>query len=80
MPETAPASKIEAVRRYGGEPVLVPVAEVFRFLEEHRWEQQPYAFIHPWTNRDVMIGHGTMGLEIVHDLEQLTTAGTAIEE
>ncbi|NIU76733.1 MAG: pyridoxal-phosphate dependent enzyme, partial [Gammaproteobacteria bacterium] len=26
---------------------------------------EPYAFIHPWTNRDLMIGHATLGLEIV---------------
>ncbi len=67
MPQSAPASKVEAVRAYGGIPILVPTEEVFRFLREHAWEEEPYAFIHPWTNRDVMIGHGTMGLEIIAD-------------
>ena len=47
MPDTAPATKVEAVRKYGGEPILVPTAEVFRFLKERAWEQEPYAFIHP---------------------------------
>lgn len=65
MPDTAPASKVQAVRDYGGEPILVTRDEVFAFLREHKWEQEPYAFIHPWTNRDVMIGHGTMALEIL---------------
>ncbi len=73
MPDTAPPTKIEAVRRYGGEPVLVPMAEVFRFLKEHLWEDEPYAFIHPWTNRNVMIGHATMGLEIIDDLPDVDT-------
>ena len=59
MPDTAPRTKIDAVRRYGGEPVLVPTEEVFRFLRERGWEKEPFAFIHPWTNRDLMIGHGT---------------------
>lgn len=68
MPDTAPQTKIDAVRRYGGEPVLVPMDEVFRFLKQHRWESEPYAFIHPWTNRNVMIGHGTIGLEIFEEL------------
>ena len=68
MPDTAPKTKIDAVRAYGGEPVLVPVAEVFRYLKEHGWEREPYAFIHPWTNRNVMTGHGSLGLEIVDDL------------
>jgi threonine dehydratase len=67
MPETAPRPKIEAVKAYGGIPVLVPTAELFRFLKEHLWEQEPYSFIHPWTNRQVMIGHGSMGLEIMDD-------------
>lgn len=67
MPTSAPTSKIEAVKRYGGEPVLVPMAEVFRFLKEHLWENEPYAFIHPWTNRDVWIGHASIGLEIIAD-------------
>ena len=67
MPETAPAPKIEAVKAYGGIPVLVPMPEVFRFLQEHLWEQEPYSFIHPWTNRQVMIGHGSLGLEIMED-------------
>ena len=73
MPDSAPATKIEAVKRYGGEAVLVPMAEVFRFLKEHLWEQEPYAFIHPWTSRDVMTGHGTIGLEIIEDCPQVET-------
>ena len=73
MPESAPRTKIDAVRAWGGEPVLVPTAEVFRFLKEHGWEQEPYAFIHPWTNRDVMTGHGSLGLEIAEDLPDVDT-------
>ena len=64
MPDNAPNTKIEAVRAYGGTPVLVPVDELFRFLREHGWESEPYAYIHPWTNRNVMLGHASMGLEI----------------
>jgi threonine dehydratase len=67
MPETAPSPKIEAVKAYGGIPLLVPTPEVFRFLQEHLWEQESYSFIHPWTNRQVIIGHGSLGLEIMDD-------------
>lgn len=73
MPETAPASKVEAVRRLGGTPVLKPMEEVFRYLKEHLWEEEPNAFIHPWTNRNVRIGHGTMGLEILQDCPDVET-------
>jgi len=68
MPDGAPAAKVEAVRRLGGEPLLVPAPEVFRFLEEREWERRPEAFVHPWIDRQVMIGHGTLGLELVEDL------------
>ena len=73
MPETAPRSKIDAVRAYGATPVLVPVEEVFRFLREHGWEEEPYSFIHPWTNPDVMTGHGSLGLEILADMPDVET-------
>jgi len=73
MPDTAPKTKIEAVRALGGEPVLVPTAEVFRYLKEHGWEDEAQAFVHPWTNRDVMTGHGSMGLEIVEDCPEVET-------
>jgi threonine dehydratase len=73
MPESAPTAKIEAVRSYGGQPILVPVAQVFDFLRERSWEHEPFAFIHPWTNRDVMIGHGSIGLEIVGDMPAVDT-------
>jgi threonine dehydratase len=73
MPETAPLPKIEAVKAYGGIPVLLPTPEVFRFLQEHLWQQEPYSFIHPWTNRQVMIGHGSLGLEIMDDAPDVDT-------
>lgn len=73
MPDTAPLPKIEAVKAYGGIPVLRPISEVFRYLQEHLWEQEAYAFIHPWTDRQVMVGHGSMGLEIMDDAADIET-------
>ncbi len=73
MPDTAPLPKIEAVKAYGGIPVLIPISEVFRFLQEHLWEQEPYSFIHPWTNGQVMTGHGSLGLEIMGDAPDVDT-------
>jgi len=73
MPDTAPATKIEAFERLGGTPVLVPVPELFRFLEERGWENEPYAFVHPWTDRKLRIGHGTLALEILDDAPDVET-------
>ncbi len=73
VPDDAPTNKIEAVKQYGGEVVLTPRDELFRYMQEHGWEEEPYAFIHPWTNRYLMIGHGTIGLEILADLPAVRT-------
>jgi threonine dehydratase len=73
MPEHAPRTKVDAVRRLGGNPVLVPRAEVFRFLKERLWEDEPYLFVHPWIDREVLIGHGTLALEIHAELPDVAT-------
>jgi len=73
MPDSAPRTKIAAIEAYGGEPVLVPVAEVFDYLKQRRWEDEPYTFIHPWTNLDVMTGHGSLGLELIEDVPELSS-------
>lgn len=65
MPDTAPETKVRAMEAYGGTPVLVPGAEVFRFMTEEGWKDEPYTFIHPWRE---MAGSATIGLEIVEDM------------
>lgn len=71
MPEHAPRTKVEAMRALGGTPVLVPVEEVFAFLRERRWEREPYAFVHPWFDADLLAGHGSLGAEIVEALPEV---------
>ncbi|MEZ4523916.1 MAG: pyridoxal-phosphate dependent enzyme [Thermomicrobiales bacterium] len=73
MPHGAPRSKADAVRAYGGEPVFVTTDELFGYMRNRGWEGQDYAFIHPWTNRDVLIGHGSCGFEIAEDLPDVGT-------
>jgi len=73
MPDKAPQTKIDAVRALGGTVQLTPMPEVFRYMKEHLWEDEPYAFVHPWTDRRVMTGHGSMGLEIIADLPNVET-------
>ena len=73
MPHGAPQTKADAVRAYGGEPVFVEHEEIFDFMRNAGWEGQDYAFVHPWTNRNVLIGHGSAGFEIVEDLPEVET-------
>jgi threonine dehydratase len=71
MPESAPAAKVAAVERLGGTPRLVSRDELFAFLQEHRWEDEPYAFIHPWTEPRLLAGHATLGLELAEQAPEL---------
>jgi len=73
MPENAPESKIEAMRSYGGTPVLVTREHLFDYMANHGWNDEPYAFIHPWIDPVVMAGAGTIGLEILEDLPDVET-------
>jgi threonine dehydratase len=70
MPETAPAAKAAAVRDYGAELVQVPMADLLRTAEEVR-EARGRIMVHPWENRALIAGHGTLGLEILDDLPEV---------
>ena len=65
LPETAPPAKIEGFRAAGGTPRLVTVPELFRFLKEHLWEDEPYLFVHPWTCPLVHRGHASLAVELL---------------
>jgi threonine dehydratase len=68
VPETAPETKIAAVRRYGGEVIKVPVAEWFQIFLTRQREGMTGLFVHPYSDPDVMAGNGVAGLEILEDL------------
>jgi threonine dehydratase len=68
MPDSAPATKVNAVKRLGASIVQVPFDEWWQTLRDHGREGMDGRFIHPVADRDVMAGNGTIGLEIVEDL------------
>jgi threonine dehydratase len=69
MPEDAPTSKMDAVRAYGAEIVLHgDRATLFEKLEEVR-ERTGATFVHPFDDPNGLAGAGTLGLEILDQLE-----------
>lgn len=67
MPVTTPQLKIDAVRNLGGEVVLV--GESFTDAYEHALkleQEQGLNFVHPFDDKDVIAGQGTIGMEILH--------------
>ena len=73
VPDTTPSIKIETMESYGMEVVKMPFDEMVKWINEKGWEKEPNNFIHPWHNRDLQAGHGTMGLEILSDLPDVET-------
>lgn len=68
MPDSAPVTKVEAVRRLGAEIVFLPYDEWWATLVNHGREGMRGTFIHPVADHGVMAGNGTIGLEIAEDL------------
>jgi len=68
MPDSAPQTKVDAVRRLGASIVSLPYDEWWATLVNHGRDGMRGAFIHPVADRAVMAGNGTIGLEISEDL------------
>src|SRR5689334_18390369 len=58
MLDSAPAAKVEGVRRFGGEPLLKPRPELLAWMSQRGWESEPQTFIHPFADPMVQAGHG----------------------
>ncbi len=70
VPETAAQSKVDAVRRLGATVVPVPFAQWWAMLVTPPDDPQ---FIHPVADRDVLLGNGTIALEILDLIPDVTT-------
>jgi threonine dehydratase len=69
--DTAPATKVEGVKRWGGTPIPMPRADLLEWMSAQAWRSEPEAFIHPFADPDVMAGHGGLGLELLEDMPDL---------
>jgi threonine dehydratase len=69
VPDNAPATKIDAVRRYGAKVIQEPFDEVWKVAVTHHYPPlEDWVFIHPFADVRMMAGNGTAGLEILEDL------------
>ncbi|MEM7500756.1 MAG: threonine ammonia-lyase, biosynthetic [Pseudomonadota bacterium] len=70
MPETTPSIKVRAVKNLGGEVVLHGDNYDEAFAEAQRTQQsEGLTFIHPFDDPDVIAGQGTIGAEILRQLD-----------
>lgn len=74
MPLGVPVPKLLATRGYGAEVVLQgeTVAEPLRLAAEHA-ERTGAVLIHPFDHHDIVVGQGTLGLEVMDDVPDVET-------
>ena len=71
MPESTPANYVDATRGYGAE-IHFAANVGAAFAEVAEYERQGWAYIHPFDDPVVIAGQGTIGLEILEDVPQVT--------
>jgi threonine dehydratase len=69
VPEHAPKAKTDAIERYGGRVIRVPYEEWWNVLVTGRYEGADGMFVHPVADERVMAGNGTIGLELLEQLD-----------
>ena len=74
MPETAPAVKVEGVKRWGGEVVLAGrTSEDRRIKAEELAKKDGLAVVPPFDHPDIVAGQATVALEIGEQLPEVET-------
>lgn len=77
MPESTPAVYVNATRGYGAEVDLQPtIADAFSRVAHFR--SAGMVFVHPFDDPLVMAGQGTIGLEILEDLPDVSDVFVSI--
>ena len=72
MPDGAPITKVEATKSYGAEVVLVPGVYDDAYNKALELQKEKgYTFVHPFDDEDVIAGQGTIGLEILDQLDYI---------
>ena len=69
VPDHAPQTKIAAIERYGGRVIKVPFDEWWQVMMDGRYEGVDGLFVHPVDNDRVIAGNGTIGLELLEQLD-----------
>jgi threonine dehydratase len=72
-PDHAPRAKLDAIERLGGRVVPVPFDRWWQAMEEGSYPGLDGCFVHPVRDPAVIAGNGTIGLELMEDLDAIDT-------
>lgn len=76
--DTAPAAKLDAIRRLGADIVQAPYEECWQAVESHGSPRMKGRFVHPFDDDAFISGNGTAGLEIMEDLPDVDAVIAAV--
>lgn len=71
VPDRAPQVKLDALARLGATILKVPFDVWWTTMVEHQYPGLGGVFVHPFEDERVMAGNGTIGLEILEDLNDV---------
>jgi threonine dehydratase len=74
VPDNAPETKLEAIKRFGAKVIQVSFDEVWKVVTTHRYGPLDKSiFIHPFSDPRMIAGNGTIGLEILEDIPEVNS-------
>ena len=76
MPHTASQSKIDATESYGGEVILTK--EKMMDTCQKLIDEENLSFVHPFDDLDIIMGQGTVALEVINEIKNLDYAFVSI--
>jgi len=76
MPHTASQSKIDATESYGGEVILTK--EKMMDTCQKLIDEENLSFVHPFDDLDILMGQGTVALEVINEIKNLEYAFISI--
>ena len=76
MPKTAPKSKVNATKSYGGQ--VIPTKEKMMEVCQKLIDKENLTFIHPFDDLDIILGQGTVSLEVIDEIKNLDYAFISI--
>ena len=76
MPHTASQSKIDATESYGGEVILTK--EKMMDTCQKLIDEENLSFVHPFDDLDILMGQGTVALEVTNEIKNLDYAFVSI--
>src|SRR5438128_5208779 len=74
VPDNAPGTKIQGIKRYGARIIPLGFDEVWEVVKNHGYdplEREGWNFIHPFADARMIAGNGTIGFELLEDIPDL---------